>query len=535
MAELRAALDLSLREVGAMFDVSAQTVFRWEHGDRPVPPHVVVALGLLVAETSPDEDVVLSAVGAGGKTGKELRDELRAPRLVAELDRLLASGSLCTAEVSRPDGLGRYYRREGIFKASTADRRGLDRAAPLASGRSLAAARRSQGLTVEDLATRVRVAPSTLRTWEAASPPRARIPMLAAALDDGPSGAQIRRARRAARWSQSALGERVGVGFQTVQGWEAGRRPVPLGRKVRLLEALAEAHDASRRRPEEAMRRIELDVLSAPGTSKAEYRHSRRVTTQGKSRFDPEVDSALRALLRTGRLGQALTVRFDSQGRPRTRMCLFPPDAAPLSLPATSGDRVGQLRTSLGWTQRQLAQELGVSPGLISTWERRQGGTIPGYWTTRVADVVRDCGDRPTSEARAREAILATVNRQPGIARWTLLQEVDHSKHTRRAISALIDEGAIVRQDAWDSVGRRHPGYFVSSHSAPALRIEAGELRARRVDSGITAAELGEALGVRGNAVTRWETGVRGCPQARMSALLEFFDSGLADTKSHDA
>jgi len=275
------------------------------------------------------------------------------------------------------------------------------------------------------------------------------------------------------------------------------------------------------------MRRIEFDVLSAPGTSKAEYRHSRRVTTQGKSRFDPEVDSALRTLLRTGRLSQALTVRFDSQGRPRTRMCLFPPDAAPPSLPAMSGDRVGQLRTSLGWTQRQLAQELGVSPGLISTWERRRGGTIPGYWTARVADVVRDFGDRPTSEARAREGVLATVTRQPGIARWRLLQEVDHSKRTRRAISALIDEGAIVRKDAWDSVGRRHPGYFVASHSASALRIEAGELRARRIERGITAAELGEALGVRGNAVTRWETGVRGCPQARMSALLELLDSGL--------
>ncbi len=508
-----------------MFGVSAPTVLRWERGNRPVPRNVVEVLERLVSEKPSDEVAVMLAVGEGGRTRSVLVAELSDPRLVAELDRLIASGKLCTALVPRTDRRGRHYAREGIFKASAAPRRGLDRMAPLATGRSLAAARKSQGLAVEELAHRIGVAPSTLRYWEATGPPRARIPMLAAALDAVPSGVQIRRARVAAKWTLGDLGRRVGVGVATVHAWESGRRPVPLGRKVLLLEALSEASDAALKRPEEMARRVELAVASSPGISKAEFRHAHRVKVQGRSRFDPEVDTALRSLLRGGRLSEGLVIKFDSHGRPRTRMCLFAPGTAPPSLPRMSGDRLGDLRVSLGWTRVQLASNLSVSPSLVGGWERRRGSFIPGYWSMRVEELGGRHPQGPTIDEQARASVLQVVEQHPGIGRKSLLVEVGHSKAARRAIAALLDDGALSLGDAWDGVGRRHLGHYVPSVVSPSQRIGAEELRDRRRRQGISATELGEIVGVRGNAVTRYETGARNCPPTRMRALLDALDA----------
>lgn len=55
----------------------------------------------------------------------------------------------------------------------------------------------------------------------------------------------------------------------------------------------------------------------------------------------------------------------------------------------TAAEQLVQHRTRLGWTQKRLAEELGVDPTTLSRWET--GERIPwGKYIERIAGVLRE-------------------------------------------------------------------------------------------------------------------------------------------------
>jgi len=173
-----------------------------------------------------------------------------------------------------------------------------------------------------------------------------------------------------------------------------------------------------------------------------------------------------------------------------------------------------------------MAKELGVSPGLVSTWERRHERRVPAYWGQRIRELHGCSAQTPTVDELAKLAVVALVSRSPGLSLSALLQELDHSKATRRAITQLSNDGAVVTRVSWDRIGRTVSGYYLDSHPvASNPRPRGRELRMLRQSTGRTASEIGELLGVRANTVTRWETGTRNCPPERLAALIRILES----------
>ncbi|HXA31096.1 MAG TPA: DUF1870 family protein [Acidimicrobiales bacterium] len=523
LGALRASMGLTIREMAALAGVSAPTFLRWERGDRHIPDEAKQLFEEFAASRSESiTEIVLRAVADGGSTLLELRTRLEKPRLQRELDRLIADGTLCLAPVPRTDARGRAYVRPGVFHESSGRRRALDRSAPLASGAVLAAARRRQGIAAEELADRVGVAPSTYRYWEASSPPRARVPQLAAALDECPSGNQIRRLRTAAKWSLAEFGRRTGVHLSVVHNWETGYRPVPPGRKAALLAAMSDAEQAARERPEQAVRRIVSVIERHPGIMRSELRHRLRIRVDGKQRLDPFMDRALRMATRTGRVAEIADHRFDSSGRPRTARRLYPKDDAPRVPEQMSGDELGRLRERLGWTQRSMGDALGISATSISVWERRHECNIPSYWAGRVRQWASEQPTEDSDANQARGRVLEAIRNNPGIGRWQLSNELDLRKVTKRALAMLLREGEVVRAPARDDIGRTYVGLYLQADCPePERPFDGSELRRQRIAAGWSASDLGDSVGVKGNTVTRWETGARACSPEKLETLLE--------------
>jgi len=528
-AILRSSLGLTIREVAALTHVSSATALRWERGGAMPASAQAILEELAEDESNSPSETVLRAVGEGGRTVPELRSVLSTPRQRRELTRLIDDGTLCRVPVARRDARGRAYRRDGVFRASDGRPRGLDRSAPLASGPSVGQARRILGLTVEELAEKVGIAPSTLRGWEATTPPRARLPQLAEALDKIPSGDQIRRLKEAAGWSLEELARPIGVHPSVVHNWMTGHRPVPAGRKVTLLSALADAHRAAGAKLRIGIELTELAVAKKPGVLLSQFRHRQRIRRKGAHRPNLFAERALKGALREGRIVIADDFRLDVTGRPRPAKRLYLRDQAPRPVDGMTGDQLGALRSVVGWSQRELANALGISSASVSVWERRHDRTIPGNWAMGIREAVSQQQTLPHPEKLVTDEILSAVRRAPGIAHCNLRDRVGHSKAATRSLAALVAEGTVVERDAWDSLGRKYVGFYPSEIPAPSIqRLGGPALRRERVRAGLTAAELGGAIGVGGNAVTRWETGARSCPPARSASICAALSEALA-------
>ena len=80
--------------------------------------------------------------------------------------------------------------------------------------------------------------------------------------------------------------------------------------------------------------------------------------------------------------------------------------AARKELGRLSGDDVAAIRRELGLTQRQLAERLAVSPGLVARWER--GTVLPSAMADRY---LRDLSEHP--ELVDRGELIARESRGP--------------------------------------------------------------------------------------------------------------------------
>jgi len=272
--------------------------------------------------------------------------------------------------------------------------------------------------------------------------------------------------------------------------------------------------------------RVVALVKRQPGIPDTEVRHRYRRTIDGAHRQDPLTDEAIQAGLADGQIEARTIVELDRMRRPKSVRRLYPEGGSPPQ--ATSreltGEQLGRDREYFGLTRPELGARLGMTGSWVRVQEQRGQGTLSPYWAERVLDVVEELGQKPTRDEECQQRVVACVRERPGLPLWRVKQILGERKRMARAVSVLVDGRKIVWASAWDSLGRSYPGLYLAADVPNLKRLRQfakGELRRLRHERGLSAAALGELVGVRGNTVTRWETGVRRPPPQRIEALNE--------------
>ena len=524
----RRKLGVSVAAAAALIGVHRSTLLRWEQGTRIMPPDTRRQLwGALDAEVVACDQLLTLVRRSDEATTAEWEGRLDdAGR--RRLRSLLAGARLVTASGVRVDPLGRRYVRRVVHMATSEAARGLDRSAPAAAtGVQLRAARRFVAISAAELASRVGVAPSTVRDAETLQGvPRARVQQFAEALGlaDALTPHRVRTVRRSAGWSLKDLAGRVEFHLAVVQGWEVGRRPVPPGRMLALAAAL---HEASTVAPKavDARRNQVLDALVTdvglhPGATRRAVLHRHQATL---GRTGPRIDVArvLAQAVRRGVLVEAAVTTTGPRGGRRTMTGLFVPSAAPAAPagPRMTGHQLADTRFddtgARRYTQRQIAQAIGASLATVQQMEARGDQPVPLHWEAPIRDALAKLAGAPSVDVQAREALLARVADRPGISQWVLVRTVsqldlagvsDRENAIRRQLQALQQVGDLVVSDTADSMGRRQRGLYLprDAKNLPAAPTGA-QLRSMRTALGWTAERLGTAAGIRPARITRWE------------------------------
>lgn len=359
--------------------------------------------------------------------------------------------------------------------------------------------------------------------------------------------------RRRLGLSRRALARHLGVAPPTVRRWERGDYPVSEPAAGRLQEL------ATSLEPDRPGQRIVQEVAAAPGTLSV---------AQVKARGIKEA-AALDELLDAGELVAAVVVETDAKGRRYPRRRLFPAalalrDPAGETL---EGAWIRERRQELGWTMAKLGLEAGVSGSTVRGWEtghqpvpvgraeelrqllspkvtgaelrrvrksagwsldemarrvgigdrRRvaqwEGGArpVPARWTTGVRTAIRDAQVAAAAgEARRRavDAVVDAIGGRPGITRSELL----HGRpRWREPLETALGEGMVAEVEAsvpgptgmQRRVRRLYPPDRLPA--LPAVSLSGAELRRRREQRRLTAADVARHLPVGPSAVSSWE------------------------------
>lgn len=543
VAAAREDLGLSVAAAAEALGVHRSTLLRWERGERPMPADARQQLADVCARQARLADDLVRAVAHDPeltvtewrrRVGRERRRLLR---------RLLADGRLVLMPSVRVDAAGRRYVRSVVTVPGSGAVRGVERSAPATvSGAQLGAARRFAGITADQLAGRIGVAPSTIRDMETSrAVPRARVGQLADALDLAAllSPEQLRTIRDGAGWSRRETAARVGVHQSVLARWEAdpdwrtGGRRVPRGRLLLLAAAM---HEAATTAPQAVAARrsaildaIVADVATYPGTTRGAVLHRHRRATVG--RYGPHVDGAvvLAEAIRRGTVVEAATTTGKGRGR-RTILGLFLPTdaAAPSPRKRITGSQLADARWRAGTTRRQLATATGASAGTIQQIESLRSRPVPLHWELPLRQALAVLEQEGTADEKAVQAILGHLEANPGTTRWRLHRDVcralgsiaGKTKAATRALRELEKHRDVVEGAASDSLGRTYWGlYRRQDLPRPAERVSGSGLRSLREQRGWSAAQLAAAIGVRPGRLTRWERGERGCPPDALAAI----------------
>jgi transcriptional regulator with XRE-family HTH domain len=211
-------------------------------------------------------------------------------------------------------------------------------------------------------------------------------------------------------------------------------------------------------------------------------------------------------------------------GRLRVVRALYRSDDAP-ELGATShlsGAELRRARKSGGLTLRELGGLVGVPAWTVQSWENRGDRSIP-LWS--VEAVRRAIENASPLEQRNRQAVVKLISARAGIAKSSVPRKLHD------AVDSLLDNGDVRLAATWDSLGRPYRGLFLAGDAAPRrVSMTAQELAERREGARVSQQELADRVGVRASAVSRWESGVRGIPPARVATVRSALDELSAST-----
>jgi transcriptional regulator with XRE-family HTH domain len=526
LARWLAEHQVSHREAAALLGVSQPSVSRWAASETSLPGWVLPKLVSLVGATRQATRLERALEEVSESPGRS-RSAFRARGLRdADLEELIRDGRVVDLEVPQADSRGRLYTRRGLYTASAASS-----AVPKSptDGSWLREQRLALGLTPNELAERLKLAPTTVRSWEneIRAVPQGRWAQVHQVLAEPPvSGDEIRQARLAAGWTLAEFGAAAGgVRLSQVATWELGTRPVPTKRlgAVRAAVREASAVAARRERVPEVVPKVVEWVRTHPGRTRQPFLNGHA---------HPELWAAALALaLETGRVVERFAP--DNGPKPRRLMRLYVPGAAPPQpRHQLTGTQLRQARQEAGIKARDIGAALGMSGGAVNSWERRGEELVPDWWTERVLQALADLRPRRSQATDVADRLLAKVAQCGGIPAHKLLGELGRGRRTRAGraptvgtremLAELLEQGRVVEASATDTLGRVYQGLWLPGDAPAALAHMTGEeLREARLRAGLTQRQVAELVGVGPSKVTTWETGARQIPPGRAQQLLE--------------
>jgi len=334
----------------------------------------------------------------------------------------------------------------------------------------------------------------------------------------GPAGmmtsAELRAGRERAGWSQAELARRVRMPPSLVSRWEGGgRQAIPASRVAVLRELLAAAEPAVRPDPAAAARAQALAAVGAnPGCTRQDLK-----AKLGRGRA---VREAVAWALAEGHLHQREIAYQYMPGRTRSERGLFPGPAPADSSPAgLTGTQLRTARRRLGWSLSDLAQPLGVSPTLLSYWERGRHA-IPERHAKRVRELLDRAQPAPDPVEELRAAIVQIVTDAPGLTRTRLAEQLGRLLGPGTRGAAAL-ERAVADQQVHERVVLRPDRAGPLVAGGPLPRMTPAELRAARRRAGWSQAELGRRIGAAQTQVANWETGRFPIAPGRVGRLRE--------------
>jgi len=341
--------------------VTREAVRSWaQRKQQPIPPGRQDDVARVLAGTRPPQPARRLAVSAMPDLREQRRD-----------------AGLTQAELAHRLGMRRgqatvsaWERGDASVSETTAGRIADVLAAAAAqrvTAEQLRAGRERAGWTQPELAQRLGVKPARLRRWEMGRSP---IPSLLwgpirAVLENAPAEepdepiSDLRERREALHWSQDHLAERLGVWQADVSRWERGAPVAPAMRErvERELEAGTPIDPGAGRRAA-----IVALVSAEPGLS------GRLIMGRVGGSWDA-VRAELDLLKAGGKVHDHSTPYTDGRGRVRSRPGLYPDPAPPSSAPSLGGEEIVRRREQLGWSQAQLAREMGIAATIVFRWE----------------------------------------------------------------------------------------------------------------------------------------------------------------------
>ena len=215
----------------------------------------------------------------------------------------------------------------------------------------------------------------------------------------------------------------------------------------------------------------------------------------------------------------------------------------------TLGDHIRKRRLDLGLWQRTVAKQLGVRSETLRLWEHGLARPLARHYSR----IVRFLGYDPEPGDRSLAGRLRATRRRLGLSQADFAASVGldegsvcrwesgsrtPSRWMAGRVAAILDrlesQGHKSGADAMSEDGyalsyfdrtrwRRRPPPDLTSGQAVSL---GDRLRQRRLELGLSQAQLGRRFGVGRVTVYRWERGVAPPPERRRSAVTAFFRRG---------
>jgi DNA-binding transcriptional regulator YiaG len=314
----------------------------------------------------------------------------------------------------------------------------------------LRAERERAGLSQSELAGELAVTVASVKHWEAGRKPvpRGRVSELRRVLASrapvevpAMSGRELRELRERAQLGQADVAHLFGVAQPAVAAWEAGD-VVPEARRELLREALAA------RVPAAALMRALRDRA---GWKQAELAERVGTSQAQVSRWE---------------LGAAAPILLEEW--PRIRDVLAAAQPASLQQPVTPAE-IREGRRRLNWTQRDLADALGLPHGTVAPWASGAKPVPPGRWA-QIRGVLGTARPAPPPGERDRvgealQLVLAVVDAEPGLGRANVISRVDAAEpHARAAVGRALEKDLVherrVPHTRGDGVVRFLPGLY---------------------------------------------------------------------------
>jgi transcriptional regulator with XRE-family HTH domain len=179
---------------------------------------------------------------------------------------------------------------------------------------------------------------------------------------------------------------------------------------------------------------------------------------------------------------------------------------------------LAQRRRRLRWSQRRLAEQIGVTESRVGQWEK--GAPVPPEQRERIECELASGTPEADRLAERRERIVELVTQEPGIPAYLVESGVDGSRTTVRALldelkqSGEIHERFMRYSDRAGSDRSRskglHPGSSPTGESPGGWNgsrpsLDGDEIKRLREEIGYSQSELARRVCVKHMMVFRWE------------------------------